>query len=110
MSAKPIVDRRRHRVYVTRNTEYHTRDNRCVAVRDRHSGLWLWEHNALWSRVLGGIAFSNGGVRPCPGVPDVGQSLYLHPKEGAEDIITSTLVGVSRPERDVVAYYPAFAA
>ena len=28
-------DRRRHRVYVTKNTEYHFRDGFCVAVRDR---------------------------------------------------------------------------
>jgi len=110
MGAKPIIDRRRHRVYVTRNTEYHTRDNRCVAVRDRHSGMWLWEHSALWSRILGGISFFNGGVKPMPGVPDVGQSLYLHPHRGNDDIVTSTLVAIERPQREVVTTYPAFAA
>ncbi|MFO0673294.1 MAG: hypothetical protein U0235_27385 [Polyangiaceae bacterium] len=32
-------DRRRHRVYVTKNTEYHFRDGFCVAVRgDRRPG------------------------------------------------------------------------
>ncbi|MDI7266463.1 MAG: hypothetical protein QME96_00520 [Myxococcota bacterium] len=109
MGAKPIIDRRRHRVYVTRNTEYHTRDNRCVGVRDRRSGLWIWQHQALWARVLGGISFRHGGVRPSPGIPDVGQSLYLHPGRG-DDIVTSTLTAIDRPERCVVETYPAFAA
>ncbi len=34
-------DRRRHRVYVTKNTEYHFRDGFCVAVRDRRTGDFL---------------------------------------------------------------------
>jgi hypothetical protein len=109
MGARPIVDRRRHRVYVTRNTEYHTRDNRCVAVRDRRTGLWMWEHSAIWSRVLGGVSFQNGGIRPSPGIPNVGDSLYLHRRDG-EDLITSSLETVQRPDREVVTIYPAFAA
>ena len=32
------TERRRHRVYMTRNTEYHFRDGVCVAVRDRRTG------------------------------------------------------------------------
>ena len=31
-------ERRRHRVFVTRNTEYHFRDGFCIAVRDRRTG------------------------------------------------------------------------
>ena len=109
MGARPIVDRRRHRVYLTRNTEYHTRDNRCVAVRDRTTGLWIWEHRALWARVLGGLSFQNGGIRPTPGVPNLGESLYLHRTDG-EDLVTSQLEDVLRPDQQEVASYPAFAA
>ena len=32
-------DRRIHRVFVTRNTEYHVRAGVCVAVRDLRGGL-----------------------------------------------------------------------
>jgi len=31
-------DRRRHRIYVTKNTEYHFRDGFCIAVRDGGRG------------------------------------------------------------------------
>jgi hypothetical protein len=106
MGAKPIIDRRRHRVYVTRNTEYHTRDNRCIAVRDRGSGDWLSEHKALLCRVLGSIAFRNGGVMPTPGIPQVGDSLYLY-RGGGESLITSSLESVGRPDRGIVAAYAA---
>ena len=109
MGARPIIDRRRHRVYLTKNTEYHTRDNRCVAVKDRVTGLWIWEHKALWARVLGGLSFQNGGIRPTAGVPNIGESLYLHRSDG-EDLVTSDLEDVLRPEADIVEMYPAFAA
>jgi hypothetical protein len=109
MSAKPIIDRRRHRVYLTKNTEYHTRDNRCVAIRDRATRLWIWEHKALWARVLGGVSFLNGGIRPTAGVPNIGESLYLHRTDG-EDLITSQLEDVGRPEPHIVDIYPSFAA
>ena len=34
----PEQERRIHKVYVTRNTEYHVRRNVCIAVLDRKSG------------------------------------------------------------------------
>lgn len=104
MGARPIIDRRRHRVYVTRNTEYHTRDNRCVGVRDRSTGQWLWDHKAINARVLGGISFQNSGARPNPGIPSPGESLYLWRKDG-QWLITSTLEAIVRPEREVVRLY-----
>jgi len=107
MGAQPIIDRRRHRVYLTRNTEYHTRDNRCVGVRDRATGEWQWDHKALSARVLGGISFRNGGVRPTPGIPSPGESLYLWRKDG-ESLITSELEAIARPEAQVVRSYPAY--
>src|SRR5215469_12904009 len=50
-------ERRRHRVYVTRNTEYHVRDRTCVAVRDRRTGDFMQGHLALERQIEGGLRF-----------------------------------------------------
>jgi len=98
-------ERRRHRVYVTRNTEYHFRDGFCVAVRDRRTGDFLHGHLALKRRVHGGIKFSgDGGIAPNAGEPRAGESLYFA-SEG-RDLVTSALESVERPPRDVVGAYP----
>ena len=45
-------ERRIHRIFVTRNSEYHVRRNVCVGVRDRRSGEWLAGHMAFyWDRL-----------------------------------------------------------
>ena len=63
-------ERRRHRVYLTRNTEYHLRDGFCVAVRDRRTGDFLQGHLALQRRVHGGLKFfPDGGIAPNAGEP-----------------------------------------
>jgi hypothetical protein len=98
-------ERRRHRVYVTRNTEYHFRDGFCVAVRDRRTGEFLHGHLALRRRVQGGLKFSrHGGIEPNTGEPRSGESLYFG-SEG-RDLVTSPLETVERPPRDVVSAYP----
>ena len=98
-------ERRRHRVYVTRNTEYHFRDGFCVAVRDRRTGEFLHGHLALRRRVHGGIKFSrDGGIAPNAGEPRAGESLYFA-SEG-RDLVTSALESVERPAREVVVAYP----
>jgi hypothetical protein len=98
-------ERRRHRVYVTRNTEYHFRDGFCVAVRDRRTGEFLHGHLALKRRVHGGIKFSpDGGIAPNAGEPRAGESLYFA-SEG-RDLVTSALETVERPPREVVSAYP----
>ena len=72
-------ERRRHRVYVTKNTEYHFRDGFCVAVRDRRTGEFLHGHLALRRRVHGGLKFYlNGGIVPNPGEPRVGEPYQAH--------------------------------
>jgi hypothetical protein len=97
-------ERRRHRVYVTRNTEYHFRDGFCVAVRDRRTGDFLQSHLALRRRVHGGIRFYlNGGIQPNPCEPQPGEALYF--ESGGRDLVTSPLIAVERPSRDVVAAY-----
>jgi len=99
-------ERRRHRVYVTRNTEYHFRDGFCVAVRDRRTGEYLQGHLALQRRVQGGLKFfDNGGIAPNPGDPCPGESLYF--ASDGRDLVTSPLEAVERPELEVVNGYPS---
>jgi hypothetical protein len=101
----PGPERRRHRVYLTRNTEYHVRDRTCVAVRDRRTGDFMHGHLALARRIEGGLRFfRNGSIAPNAGEPRPGESLYFA-SEG-RDLVTSPLESVERPEKDVVlAYY-----
>ncbi|MFW5925388.1 MAG: hypothetical protein ACOCV4_04430 [Myxococcota bacterium] len=99
------TERRIHKVFVTRNTEYHLRRDLCVAVRDRRSGDWLRGHLARGSRVSGGIRFSaQGGIVPNVGTPSIGESLFF--EAGGRDLVTSPLVAVERPAREVVSTYP----
>jgi hypothetical protein len=109
-------ERRRHRVFVTRNTEYHFRDGFCIAVRDRRTGDFLEGHLALRRRVNGGLRFfPNGGIFPNGGDPKPGESLYFagDGKEAdgeqprARELVTSPLESVERPSRDLVAAYPS---
>jgi hypothetical protein len=98
------TDRRRHRVYVTRNTEYHFKDGFCVAVRDRRTGEFLQSHLALRRRVHGGIRFfMNGGIQPNLGDPQPGEALYF--ESDGHDLVTSPLIAVERPSREVVEAY-----
>jgi hypothetical protein len=100
----PGHERRRHRVYVTRNTEYHFRDGFCVAVRDRRTGEFRQSHLALRRRIQGGIKFyMNGGIQPNIGEPRTGEALYF--ESGGHDLVTSPLLAVERPSREVVQGY-----
>lgn len=97
-------ERRRHRVYVTRNTEYHVRDRTCVAVRDRRTGDFMRGHLALERRIEGGLRFfRNGSIAPNVGEPRPGESLYF--ARDGRDLVTSPLESIERPEKDVVVAY-----
>jgi len=99
-------DRRRHRMYITRNTEYHFRDNLCVAVKDRKTNVWLESHLALRRLLTGGVrVLPNGTAIPIAEPPDVGEALYFSDEEGRE-LITSRLCTVERPAKRVVDTYP----
>jgi hypothetical protein len=99
-------ERRKHKVLLTRNTEYHFREMLCVAVRDRRTGEWLPGHLALRRQLFGSIRFfMNGALVPNPGEPKVGEALFFG--EGGRDLITSPLERVERPQREVVAEYPS---
>lgn len=99
-------ERRIHKVFVTRNTEYHVRKNLCVGVRDRNTGRWLSGHIALKSEVAGGLSFlRTGAVRATDSLPGVGESLFFC-REG-RDLVTSPIVSIERPPRAVVHGYSA---
>ena len=96
-------ERRIHKVFVTRNREYHTRENVCVGVKDRSSGDWVKGHLALQRNLCGAIRFTKGGLLPNTGMPKPGESLYFHGDD--IDVVTSTLVTIERPPKKVVESY-----
>lgn len=98
-------DRRIHKVFVTRNTEYHVRQGMCVGVRDRESGEWLRRHFALQRPIVGSIKFfESGAMNAAPGLPRIGESMYF--EDIGRDLVTSSVVSVERPKPDVVSEYP----
>jgi hypothetical protein len=99
-------DRRKNRVFVTKNTEYHLQGERCVAVRDRHSGKWLPSHLAIGRRLSGGVHFhKNGTAMPVVEGPDLGEALYF--ADDGRELITSAVCGLERPSRESLASYGA---
>ncbi|HYP98611.1 MAG TPA: hypothetical protein VER96_08055 [Polyangiaceae bacterium] len=99
-------ERRMHRVYITRNTEYHVRGETCVAVRDRKTGQFLASHLAIQRTLSGGVRyFANGSAVPSYEPPQVGEALYFG--EGGRELVTSLCSSIERPERRLVANYPS---
>ena len=103
------TERRRHKLVVTKNTEYHLRDDVCVAVRDRSSKRWCEGHLAVSLRCEGGVKFhTNGAVIPSLTDPIPGDAIYFSYKTATgEDrqLVTSRIESVVRtPKRDVLAY------
>jgi hypothetical protein len=97
-------ERRKNRVFVTKNTEYHFRGDRCVAVRDRHSSKWLPSHLAIGRRLSGGVHFHrNGAAVPVVDDPSIGEALYF--ADDGRELITSAVCGKERPSRDEVQAY-----
>ena len=102
-------DRRRHRLIVTRNTEYHLKDDVCVAVRDRNTKKWQVGHLAVSLRVQGGVRFfDNGAVVPSLEAPGPGDAMFFTYKSGAgsdRQLVTSRIEAVARtPKKDVLTY------
>lgn len=103
------IERRRHRVYVTRNTEYHVRDGVCVAVRDRSAGRFRDGHIALKLRLEGGVKKGPGGW-PIHSLsePEIGDAIYfVLPSDDDEErqITTSRVERIERPAKTIVASY-----
>lgn len=96
-------ERRIHKVYVTRHTEYHVRRGVCIAVRDRKQGSpFVTTHHALKMRLEGHI--KPGTMLPEPGPPPLGFRIYFADRN--DDVVTSPVVAVLRPPKTVVAQYP----
>jgi hypothetical protein len=96
-------ERRHHKVYITKNTEYHVRSGLVVAVRPRGSKLWLRRHKALAMKLEGHLDV--GTLIPHPGPPRPGQRLFLAVEDN--DVVTSPVVAIVRPPRTTVADYPS---
>jgi hypothetical protein len=105
-------ERRRHKVYITRNTEYHVRDGICVAVRNRRLRRFEAGHIALNLKVEGGVRiYPNGAMIPNIRDPEIGDAIFFHipgtdiDNEGRQ-IVTSRLEKIDRPPKTDVALYP----
>lgn len=95
-------ERRRHKVYVTNNTEYHLRDLQVVAVRGIGTGTWQQNHTAVGRSLVGGAYVgSRGEMQIRIGAAQVGDKLIL-----SGDIMTSPVQQLRRPTRDTVEMYP----
>ncbi len=97
-------ERRKHRMYVTRNTEYHFRKGVCVAVRCRNTGNWLLGHTTLNRTISGAVSFRGGEACPTLTPPRVGEALFFG--ENGPDVVTSALTAVARPQKALVSAYP----
>lgn len=95
-------ERRQHRIFVTRNTEYHLRGRTCVAVRDVWTGRWARQHPALGRRLFGAVTPGQNGLEPVS-EPRTGTILWF--ENGDDDILTSMLTYVSRPPRSALIHY-----
>jgi len=101
------AERRRHLMFVTRNTEYHLRDGVCVAVRDRRTGRFVPAHIAIKLPLSGAVHVNPHGIAlPLLDKPGVGDALcFWGSEESSRQIVTSRVVSVERPPKEVVAAY-----
>lgn len=101
------IERRRHQMFVTRNTEYHVRDGICVAVRDRRTGRFIPGHIAVSMPLAGGVRlYPNGTSIWRLDAPGVGDALRFRPSvDEAQQLVTSRIESIERPPKDVVASY-----
>jgi hypothetical protein len=95
-------ERRRNRVYRTKNSEYYCRDDVCIAVRNRKTGAFCPAHSAIGLRMSGGIRFTPDGevlsVSKRGEVPHLGENLFFS-RNGklGNGVRTSALTEVARP-------------
>jgi hypothetical protein len=109
-SARAGGERRRNHVLVTLNSEYHCRDDRCIAVRDRRTGAFVSEHRAIGKRLTAGIRYGDDGGIAQISLPDdllEGERLCFVSREGDQelDVVTSPLLGIERPPKELSPLY-----
>jgi hypothetical protein len=103
-------ERRRNQVLVTRNSEYHCRDGACVGVRDRRTRDFVLGHPALGKRMAGVMRFSReGGIAEASPPESIfaGEQICFSSCDGdlEHDIITSPLLAVEWPSKDLTRRY-----
>lgn len=96
-------ERRRHKLYITRNTEYHFRDDECVGVKDLQTGKWKRWHRALRGRLIGFMDRKHETFeKPVRGgrlhLVSAGSTRTFH-------VLTSPLVQIKRPKRQDPGWY-----
>lgn len=79
------------RVMITDNSEYHVRDDTCVAVRQR-DGDWNKDHNAVGKPLLGVLNEYGAWLTR----PEAGSRLYF-----AGDLLTSRVRSIFVPARPI---------
>ncbi len=94
------IDRRRHRLFMTRHTEYHLRSEECVGVRDRESGAWQREHAALRLHAMRVPPLGEDGTW-------IGERLQFYGNN--MDVVTSPITAVGRPARKNLPNYVTLA-
>jgi hypothetical protein len=103
------AERRHHQVFVTRNSEYHCRDDLCVAVRDLATGEFQPQHSAIGKRMTGGIRFDEDGrvvsFSRRGEEPHLGENLIFSDGSFDRELRTSAFRRVTRPEKAVVEQY-----
>ena len=96
------AERRHRKVFITKHTEYHVAHGQVVAIRTRGSKDWIATHSAFGMKVIGSIP--EGTYLPQIGQPKPGQRLYLALTDN--DVVTSPLIAILRPNKATVAEYP----
>ena len=86
-------ERRIHNVFLTRNREYHVRKGTCVAVRDRKTGAWISNHEAIGMELEVNL----------PAKLFLGGPLLFLSKFSM--VRTTKVMELFRPERDTVDLY-----
>ena len=89
-------ERRKHRLFVTQNTEYHVDAETCVGVRDLWSGHWRTDQPAVGRRLFGAVQPGPNGLEPLD-EPSVNCLLWF--ENGESDILTSRLTAITRPSK-----------
>ncbi len=94
-----------HLVYITGNTEYHTQDGICVAVRDLATSQWNEAHPAIGKELVGGLRIAVEGIEPHPQEIKEGDCLCFDGRQSRAPVVTSKVVGRRRPSKKTVLKY-----
>ena len=99
-------ERRRRRVYVTKNHEYHCLDGICIAVRDIRTAAFLRKHPAVGKEASAGLRLNEGGIETISPAEQARPGEHVHFVAGVDDprdVLTSPIERMERPGREVVA-------